>query len=182
MLRFCWLLLLALPTFVVAGPARIGGDPLRDVRQTIQARKLLADDPDLAMWNIGVTVRDRVATLWGPVSSAEVAFRAEICLKTMIELTEVRNELFISELVRPMRVPLKIDNPPGAIPNDLPPIPGSLQPSPEQPRQSPPRLPPQLPPSPPRLFQPVPDRSPQQDAPALPPLRRLPSSIRFESP
>src|SRR6266540_3074712 len=95
-----------------AGPARIGGDPARDVRQTIQARKLLSDDPELAEWNIGVTVRDRVATLWGPVPSAQVAFRAELCLKAMIELAEVRNELFLSDQLKPMRVPLKIDNRP----------------------------------------------------------------------
>jgi hypothetical protein len=74
------------------------------------------------MWNIGVTVRNRVATLWGPVPSAEVAFRAELCLKAMIELTEVKNDLVLSEHVKPMRVPLKIDNPPSLIPPALPPL------------------------------------------------------------
>ena len=104
-----------------AGPARIGGDPLRDVAQTMKARKLLADDPDLAVWNISVTVQNRVATLWGPVPSAEVAFRAELCVKSMVELSEVRNELFLSEFVKPMRVPLKIDNAPSIVPDPLPP-------------------------------------------------------------
>lgn len=143
-----------------AGPVpRIGGDPARDMRQTLQARKILAEDPDLAAWNIGVTVRDRVATLWGPVPSAEVAFRAELCLKAMVELAEIRNELFISELVRPMRVPLKIDRAPEIIPSELPPaLPGV-----------------------PRLFEPAPERSRESDAsPHWPSLRRLPATIRFE--
>ncbi len=104
------------------------GDPARDVRQTIQARKLLADDPDLAAWNIGVTIQDRVATLWGPVPSAEVAFRAELCLRSIIELADVRNELVVSDALKPMRVPLKIDNPPMFLPDHVP------QPQPKLPR------------------------------------------------
>src|SRR5438046_196452 len=104
-----------------AGPVRIVGDPMRDVQQTIQARKLLADEPELAAWNIGVSVQDRVATLWGPVPSAEIAFRAELTLRTIIELADVRNELFITDAVKPMRLPLKIDNLPSAIPEQLPP-------------------------------------------------------------
>jgi hypothetical protein len=116
----------SVPSAPNAGVPRIGGDPARDVRQTIEARKRLADDPELAAWNIGVTVRDRTATLWGPVPSVEVSFRAELCLKTMIELTGVRNETFVSELLKPMRVPLKIDNPPSPGPDALPPpAPGS---------------------------------------------------------
>ena len=104
-----------------AGSLRVVGDPARDARQTIQARKLLADDPDLASWNLGVTVQNRVATLWGPAPSVEVAFRAELALKTMIELAEVRNELFLSDQLKPMRVPLKIDNPPQFLPDRIPP-------------------------------------------------------------
>src|SRR5262245_54346582 len=126
MLRFCGLIsliLMIMPLAASAGPARMGGDLSRDVRQTIQARRLLADDPELAPWNIGVIVQDRVATLWGPVPSAEVAFRAEICLKSMIELSEIRNELFLSDLVKPMRVPLKITNPPALIPQTTPAVP-----------------------------------------------------------
>jgi hypothetical protein len=161
MFRFvtsAWLIAVAC-TLAQAGPARIGGDPARDMRQTLHARKLLADDPDLAMWNIGVSVRDRVATLWGPVPSAEVAFRAELCLKSMIELMEVRNELFVSDLVRPMRAPLKIDNTPKIIPSELPPVF--------------PRVP--------RLFEPIPERSTSSHAtPIWPALKRLPATIRFD--
>jgi osmotically-inducible protein OsmY len=105
-----------------AGQNRIDGDAGRDVRQTMEARKLLADEPELEAYNIGVTVQNRVATLWGPVPSIEVAFRAELVLRTMFELTAVRNELFVSELVEPMKKkPLRIDNPPRLLPDLTPP-------------------------------------------------------------
>jgi osmotically-inducible protein OsmY len=104
-----------------AGPSRFDDDAGRDLRQTMEARKLLADEPDLEAINIGVTVHNRVATLWGPVPSIEVAFRAELVLRSMFELTAVRNELFVSELVEPMRKPLRIDNTPRNVPEMAPP-------------------------------------------------------------
>ena len=104
-----------------AGQIRSVNDPMRDVRQTNQARKRMADDADLAGHNIGVVVRDRVATLWGPVASAEIAFRAELCLRTMIELAEVRNELYVSDIIESIRRPLRIDNPPLFVPDRSPP-------------------------------------------------------------
>jgi osmotically-inducible protein OsmY len=122
----CWLvavviLMLSTVTPAGAGQSRIIGDPARDVRQTMQARKLLLADPELARINIGVIVRNRVAVLWGPVPSAEVAFKAELCVRTMIELVEIRNELFVSELLEPIRTPLKIDIPPLFLPDHTPP-------------------------------------------------------------
>lgn len=104
-----------------AGPARIDDDAARDVRQTMEARKLLADDPELAAFNIGVSVHNRVATLWGPVPSIEIAFRAELVLRTMFELTAVRSELFVSELLEPVRKPLRIDKAPKYLPDVVPP-------------------------------------------------------------
>ncbi len=113
-----------------AGSGRTDDDMGRDLRQTMDARKLLAEEPELEAINIGVTVRNRVATLWGPVPSAEVAFRAELVLRSMFELTAVRNELFVSELVEPMRKPLRIESPPRGVPElappKLPPLPRVL--------------------------------------------------------
>lgn len=94
---------------------------LTDVHHTLKARKLLMDDPELAPFNIGVVVTNRVAVLWGPAPSAEIAFRAELCMRTMVELTSVRNELFISDLTEPVRSPLKIDVPPLRLPDMTPP-------------------------------------------------------------
>jgi osmotically-inducible protein OsmY len=105
---------------VQAGPSRFDDDAGRDLRQTMEARKLLADEPDLEAINIGVTVHNRVATLWGPVPSIEVAFRAELVLRSMFELTAVRNELFVSDLVEPIKKPLRIDNAPRTVPPKLP--------------------------------------------------------------
>ena len=104
-----------------AQPRAIIGDPLRDARHTMQARKLLFNDAELASVNIGVIVTDRVALLWGPVPTAEVAFQAELCLRGMIELVEIRNELVVNDLLQPARTPLKIDIAPQFLPERLPP-------------------------------------------------------------
>ena len=53
--------------------------------------------------------------------TAEAAFRAELVVKTMFELTAVRNELFVSELVEPRRSPLRIENRPKQMPEIVPP-------------------------------------------------------------
>lgn len=106
---------------ISGGPVRKAGDPSRDLRQTTQARALLVQDPALTGYNIGVIVQDRVATLWGPVPSADVAFRAELCLRAMLELAEVRNELFVSEPLEALRKPIRIEMPPHRLPELLPP-------------------------------------------------------------
>lgn len=125
-MRFFRLMIVTLLSLIAvasayAGPSRIIGEPDRDLRHTMQARQLLADEPELAGLNIGVSVHNRVATLWGPVPSAEVAFRAELVVKTMFELTAVRNELFVSELVEPKRKPLRFESSPKKLPEIVPP-------------------------------------------------------------
>jgi hypothetical protein len=87
-------LLLARPSW--SGQVIVGIDADRDLWHTIQARKLLADDPELAGLNLGVRVRNRVATLWGPVPTPDLAFKAEIRLRNLIELVDVHNELFVT--------------------------------------------------------------------------------------
>ncbi|HWY85766.1 MAG TPA: BON domain-containing protein [Gemmataceae bacterium] len=67
----------------------------RDLLQTVQARKLLLDDPQLGPLNLGVRVADRSAVLWGPVPSQELSHRAERRLQTMFELIEIRNRLSV---------------------------------------------------------------------------------------
>ncbi len=67
----------------------------RDMAHTVQARKLLLDDPRLGTLNLGVRVTNRVAVLWGPVPSQELALHAEQRLRTMFELAEVRNQLTV---------------------------------------------------------------------------------------
>lgn len=68
---------------------------LVDVNQTIQVRKLLQDDETLKPYNLGVRVENRVAILWGPVPSPEVARRAEQRIRRMIEIAKVRDETVV---------------------------------------------------------------------------------------
>lgn len=123
-----WLMILvalgsgALPAW--AQPNPVVGDPGSDVRLTIHARKVLADDPELSPWNLGVIVSARVAVLWGPAPSAEVAFRAEERLRKMIDLVEIHNKLFVSESIEAVPAGPKIQREP-LFPLDplLPPLP-----------------------------------------------------------
>lgn len=122
--RFSMVILLFTGAPVFAQPTlpRIGTDPVRDLRLTMQARKRMFDDPELAALNVGVTVNDRAAVLWGPVPTVEAMFRAELTLRGMTELVEIRNQLFVSEL-EPIRAPLKFDAPPRFLPERAPPPP-----------------------------------------------------------
>ncbi len=126
-MRFRRALILAIATVTLSAPLarsqppRASVDQTRDIMQTMRARQVLADEPELVGTNIGVTVRNRVATLWGPVASAEIAFRAELCLRTLTELAMVRNELFVSDLLEDNRPNLKNHRPPTLLPIQLPP-------------------------------------------------------------
>ncbi|MCI0638990.1 MAG: BON domain-containing protein [Gemmataceae bacterium] len=86
---------------ITGAPAR-SADPeaarrMHDTLQTIHARKLLLADPQLGPLNLGVSVRNRVAMLWGPVPSLDLSRRAEQRLRGMFELVEVQNRLFVPE-------------------------------------------------------------------------------------
>ena len=96
----------------------LGDFKSRDLWQTVQARKALADDPQLAPLNLGVYVRGGVAFLWGPAPTTEAAFRAETRLRALFELIDVRNDLEIMpEYFTPALVPLR----PRMLPNRPPP-------------------------------------------------------------
>jgi hypothetical protein len=102
----------------------------RDLRQTVRARQVLLQDPDLALLNLGVAVRDRVATLWGPVPSAQASLRAERALRRLVEIADVRNELEVNafadtgvELVPSLGVPTYLpDQLPPTLPRVRPPL------------------------------------------------------------
>ncbi len=92
----CLLAILVLAACVAPGRAAPPEAALADLWQTIQAHQYLQEDEVLASLNLGLKVRGRVATLWGPVPSLELALRAERRLRTMIELIDVRNELVVT--------------------------------------------------------------------------------------
>jgi len=71
-------------------------EPLhRDVYLTVKARQLLLEQSRLKALDLGLRVQNGVAVLWGPVSSLELGYLAENCLRGMVELVGVRNELHL---------------------------------------------------------------------------------------
>ena len=105
-----------LPLFAVcaqAGEAKpVGPDnaaaselTLRDCRLTLNARRALREEAELASLNLGVSVRNGVATLWGSVTSADLAQQAVRKLRQVPGLSEVRDELSI---VPPEELPLRL--------------------------------------------------------------------------
>jgi osmotically-inducible protein OsmY len=92
-----------------------------DLELTLRARKALFRDPTLARSSLGVSVRNRVALLWGSVPTEDSARRAELALKHVLGLSSVRNELQVESrgqlepkpvlLPSKMRPPLLADLP-----------------------------------------------------------------------
>jgi hypothetical protein len=127
MVRTVGRLLFVLFAADICGTQAQGGVPLqdallRDLMQTVQARRELAEDPALASLNLGVEVKGGIAILWGPVPNVEAAFRAEARLKGLFELIDVRNLLEIApehfdagpprlEKLRPDRLPDRLPPP-----------------------------------------------------------------------
>ena len=89
------LAVLVLTGCAVAGRTAPPEVAFADLWLTIQAHKHLQEDEVLAPHNLGLKVRGRVATLWGPAPSLELSVRAERRLRTMIQLIDVRNELIV---------------------------------------------------------------------------------------
>jgi osmotically-inducible protein OsmY len=78
-----------------AGKAIIpASDPARDCRLTLRARQVLQQDMALTgITHLGVTVRGGVAVVWGSVPSGDVARRAEMLVRQVPGVFDVRNEL-----------------------------------------------------------------------------------------
>jgi len=67
----------------------------RDLELTIKIRRLLSEDPDLGQLNIGVSVRDGVLRLWGPVPSVEKTQKALVKVGTVKLLFDVKSDLYL---------------------------------------------------------------------------------------
>jgi hypothetical protein len=78
----------------------------RDVLHTVSARRALYQDAQLAPLNLGVKVHNRVAVLWGPVPSLELARRAVDVLKALPDLVRIQSELeIVPDEYRPLFLP-----------------------------------------------------------------------------
>ena len=67
----------------------------RDLELTIKIRRLLSEDPDIGQLNIGVSVRDGVLRLWGPVPSVEKTQKALAKVGTVKLLFDVKSDLYL---------------------------------------------------------------------------------------
>jgi hypothetical protein len=70
-----------------------GRSPLRDLQLTVSARSALQHDPSLGPLHVGVLVVDGVATVWGPVPTAEDVRRAVKLLEAVPGIAAMRSEL-----------------------------------------------------------------------------------------
>jgi hypothetical protein len=69
----------------------------KDCQDALFARDALLQDETLASWNIGVTVRSGLATLWGTVGSPALAHRAEERVRRVAGIAQVKNELRLAD-------------------------------------------------------------------------------------
>jgi osmotically-inducible protein OsmY len=77
-------------------PSAHADDLTRDSLLTLAARTHLARDAALAPLNLGVSVRNGVATLWGAVPSSDLARQARDRLRQLRGVAEVRDELTVT--------------------------------------------------------------------------------------
>lgn len=78
----------------------------QNCRLTLLARQALLQDAVLAPLNLGVSVKDHVATLWGPVPYGDLKRRAENRVLSVQGIAEVVNELYVDAASEPAVAPV----------------------------------------------------------------------------
>ena len=71
------------------------GNRYRDLELTIKIRRLLSEDPDLSQLNIGVSVKDGVLRLWGPVPSVQKIQKVLAKVGTVKLVFDVKSDLYL---------------------------------------------------------------------------------------
>lgn len=69
-------------------------DRIRDLSVSVRARRVLKEDAELASLNLGVSVENGIASVWGPVPSTDVARRAISKLQNVRGVREVRTNFY----------------------------------------------------------------------------------------
>src|SRR5438132_9798856 len=82
------------PTWT-ARPAPGADAAVQDLQIGLRARNALLQEQGLSGLDVGVSVHERVATLWGTVPTRELARSAEARLRLVLGLAEIKNELHI---------------------------------------------------------------------------------------
>lgn len=85
-----------------------GGASDLDSRLLLNALQALQKDALVGSLNLGVTVKDHVVTLWGPVPSETLARRARECLRQVPGVAEVVDELLVQAPSDPLLDPLQL--------------------------------------------------------------------------
>jgi hypothetical protein len=92
-----FLLPLPLPASEAApAPAQAEYDLVRDLEIQVRARRMLQEDQELAPFNLGVTVRNGAAVVWGPVSSAEIQAKALKKVENVRGVFSVRGAMYVA--------------------------------------------------------------------------------------
>jgi hypothetical protein len=104
-------------TFAVVGTGLIRADDAtgRDLRLTLRIRQALLQDERLAALNVGVSVRNGVARLWGTLPSSDLIRRTEEQVRRVLGVTSVASELRVQAPGEPL--------PPAPAPHAPPPPP-----------------------------------------------------------
>jgi len=89
------------PVAWVPSPAQPVNRVSEDLELGLRARKALLQDQELAGQILGLSIRNRVATLWGTASSVSITTRAEDCLRNLPGLSAIRSELYIDTRAEP---------------------------------------------------------------------------------
>jgi osmotically-inducible protein OsmY len=113
--RSRWFLIMSLALFLAPGvasanetgpelapPSASDAPTLRDLQVLLRVRRALMADDVLAPMNVGVIVRDGVATLWGPLTSPDEIRRALKEVGDVRGVQSVRNELYVAKDARPL--------------------------------------------------------------------------------
>lgn len=77
---------------------KLSGNRLKDLKLTIQVRKLLAEDKELDQLNIGVSVKDGVIRLWGPVPDPGRMKQSLDKVGKIKFVFDVKNEMYLGIL------------------------------------------------------------------------------------
>jgi hypothetical protein len=69
-------------------------DRISDLAASVRAKRVLKDDPTLAKLNLGISVEDGIAKVWGPVPSDDVGRRAVALLEGVRGIRAVRANFY----------------------------------------------------------------------------------------
>ena len=71
---------------------------IKDLKLTIQIRKILSEDAELSQLNIGVSVKDGILRLWGPVPDSSKMEKSLKKVANVKLIFDIKNEMYLGVL------------------------------------------------------------------------------------